>query len=89
MNRGDQPRPAVARILGALERAGCSPRQNGRGWQARCPAHDDRRPSLSLVEGRDGRVLLRCWAGCETAAVLTALGLGWADLFSRSRRGRR
>ena len=55
-------------------------RRSGAGWTARCPAHDDRSPSLSIRAGRDGRVLLRCWAGCDTAAVLAAAGLSWRDV---------
>lgn len=38
----------------------------------KCPAHDDRAPSLSVAE-RDGRVLVRCHAGCEQGAILDAL----------------
>ncbi len=57
------------------------------GYLARCPAHHDRAPSLSISEGKDGRVLLHCWAGCQTQAVLAALGLSWGDLFpARERR---
>jgi len=41
-------------------------RRNGHGWVARCPAHDDREPSLSLDEGDDGRALVHCHAGCQT-----------------------
>jgi hypothetical protein len=52
-----------------------------RRWMARCPSHDDRNPSLSIGEGRDGRVLVRCWAGCPTEAVLSKLGLRMSDLF--------
>ena len=37
-------------------------KQAGKGWSARCPAHDDRRPSLSVSEGDDGRALVRCHA---------------------------
>ena len=50
-------------------------------WTARCPAHPDRRPSLSIRAGDDGQVLLHCFAGCATERVLTALGLAWTDLF--------
>jgi len=50
-------------------------------WLARCPAHDDRRPSLSIRELEDGRVLLHCWSGCETDSVLAAIGLDFSDLF--------
>lgn len=50
-------------------------------WMARCPAHNDRSPSLSIRTGRDGRrVLLRCWAGCRTECVLEKLGLNWKDI---------
>lgn len=56
-------------------------KKSGSGWSARCPAHDDRHASLSVSTGDDGRVLLRCHAGCDTAAIVAALGLGLADLF--------
>jgi hypothetical protein len=51
-------------------------------WQARCPAHDDRSPSLSICEGRDGRALVRCFAGCSLDAILMAMGLTYKDLFA-------
>ncbi len=53
---------------------------NGKGWQARCPAHDDRNPSLSITEGDDGRALLKCHAGCATENVVAALKIRMADL---------
>lgn len=56
-------------------------RRSGAGYTARCPAHDDRSPSLSMCEGGDGRVLLRCFAGCSAREIVTALGLGMRDLF--------
>jgi hypothetical protein len=52
------------------------------GWIARCPAHQDRRPSLSISDGRDGRILIRCHAGCEPSAIVAALGLQFSNLFS-------
>lgn len=76
------PSPLIRRVLDALERAGSQPRRAGRGWSARCPAHEDRTPSLSLGVGRDGRVLVRCWAGCDTRTVLGVLGVGWSGLFA-------
>src|SRR5215510_11854846 len=51
-------------------------------WMARCPAHDDRTPSLKISEGDDGRILLNCFTGCATGAVLAALGLTMVDLFT-------
>ena len=44
-------------------------KRNGKGWIANCPAHDDRKPSLSINEGSDGRALLKCHAGCNTDDV--------------------
>jgi hypothetical protein len=46
----------------------------------RCPAHPDRRPSLSIRREAD-RWLLHCFAGCEPEAVLRAAGLTWTDLY--------
>lgn len=54
-------------------------------WMALCPAHSDHEPSLSISEA-DGRTLLRCFAGCETQAVVSSLGLAMADLFIGERR---
>lgn len=51
-------------------------------WTARCPAHDDRQNSLSVSEGKDGRVLLHCHAGCSTGKIVDALGLSEKDLFA-------
>ena len=61
----------------------------GKGLKARCPAHDDNGPSLSLREGDDGRVLMHCHAGCTTAAVVAAMGLSMSDLFPPSNTPRR
>jgi hypothetical protein len=48
----------------------------------RCPAHPDRRPSLSVRRGADGRLLVHCFAGCPTERVLIAWGRSWPDLFA-------
>lgn len=53
----------------------------GDSWTARCPAHDDQKPSLSISEGDDGKVLLTCHAGCELSAILKAICLEPASLF--------
>ncbi|HUU25090.1 MAG TPA: toprim domain-containing protein, partial [Methyloceanibacter sp.] len=56
-------------------------RKAGQGWTARCPAHDDREPSLSIRESDDGKVLVRCHAGCDQERVIAAFrsrGL-WAE----------
>lgn len=43
-----------------------------RGYKCLCPAHADRTPSLEIVNGRCA-LLVRCYAGCKPAAVLTKL----------------
>jgi len=55
-------------------------RQPGQ-WSARCPAHDDRGPSLSVRETSEHAVLLHCFAGCNVHDITAALGLDVADLF--------
>ena len=47
--------------------------KTGAGWMARCPAHNDREPSLSISAGDEGKVLVRCHAGCGPARVIAAL----------------
>lgn len=59
-------------------------RKTGTGWLARCPSHTDRKASLSIGAGDDGRVLLKCHAGCSFAELLNAMGLKAGDLFPDS-----
>ena len=53
---------------------------NGR-WVAKCPAHDDRKPSLALRQVDDGRVLVHCFSGCSADEILVALGVDFSTLF--------
>lgn len=55
--------------------------RNGQ-YMARCPAHNDRNASLSIGQGRDGRLLLKCHAGCSTEDICAVLGLSTRDLFA-------
>ena len=50
-------------------------RKVGAGYKARCPAHDDKNPSLSVTEGDGGKVLVKCFAaaGCTFEAIRDAL----------------
>jgi putative DNA primase/helicase len=56
---------AIAKVLGG--------RKAGAAWMVRCPAHDDREPSLAITDARDGKVLVRCHAGCNQQDVIAAL----------------
>lgn len=49
-------------------------------WTACCPAHDDQNPSLSVSEGDDGRVLIRCFAGCSIEDIVGAVGVSLSDI---------
>jgi DNA primase len=70
--------PPIDRVLDALEQV----HQHGAYWTARCPAHADRNPSLSVSEGDDGRVLLHCHAGCTFQQIMAALNLQSTDAFA-------
>ena len=69
--------PDLARALGA--------RRTGSTWMARCPAHEDHEPSLAISDSSDGKILVRCHAGCDQRSVISSLrrrGL-WIDTQSR------
>ncbi len=56
-------------------------KETGHGkYVARCPAHDDKSPSLAIKECGDGRILIHDFAGCETEDVLAAIGLEFSDV---------
>jgi hypothetical protein len=64
-------------LLSRLDRV---KRTRAQVWIARCPAHDDRGPSLSVRELDDGRVLVHCFAGCGADEIVSAAGLTFAEL---------
>lgn len=53
---------------------------HGRKVSMLCPAHEDDAPSLSVGPGVDHPVVIKCFAGCETEAILETEGLTWADI---------
>jgi hypothetical protein len=69
----------VDRVVAALEQqdlkvVGPKSGANGDTWQAQCPAHDDRTPSLAVTDN-GSRALLHCFAGCDLDDILKALEL--------------
>ena len=74
---------ATEKVLAAIRGRGFPVCRSGSGWSANCPAHDDTNPSLSIATGDDGRCLINCHAGCETKAIVSALGLAMKDLMPR------
>ena len=61
-------------------------RKVGGQYVLRCPAHDDKKPSLAVRERADGVLLIRCHAGCATEEILAALGLEFSDLYPEGAR---
>ena len=65
-------------LLDRLDRV----KQTGPGtWQALCPAHSDKTPSLRIRDTDDGLVLIKCFAGCSAHEVVAAVGLELSSLF--------
>jgi|SRR5215472_13940203 len=73
-------------VRSALEAHGCRPR-GGLTLEARCPAHEDRRPSLGVSLGRK-LVLMHCHAACDVRDIHAALGLSWDDVYYDAADGR-
>ncbi len=70
----------TSRLKGVIKR------HNG-GMLAFCPSHDDRKGrSLAIGTGRQGQILLKCFAGCSIHEITAAIDLNPADLFSRESR---
>lgn len=55
-------------------------KKSGSGYIMKCPAHDDHDPSLSVKFDGD-KILLNCFAECETEDILKAVGLKLSDLY--------
>lgn len=51
-------------------------------YKAKCQNHNDKRPSVSISEGEEGKTLVFCWALCPLDAVVSAAGLSMRDLFN-------
>jgi hypothetical protein len=52
---------------------GLKGRKSGKGWSVVCPCHNDKNPSLSVTDGDDGKLLLKCFAGCDFRDILAEL----------------
>jgi len=63
------PHDPLGNIVARLDALHLDVRNTYDGFIAQCPAHDDYNPSLHLTPTETG-VLLHCFAGCQTAAVL-------------------
>jgi len=67
----------IENLLSKLDKV----KANGSGkWLARCPAHEDKSPSLGIKETEDGKILIHCFVGCHISEVVGAIGLELSDL---------
>ncbi|MDH5327989.1 MAG: phage/plasmid primase, P4 family [Gammaproteobacteria bacterium] len=67
-------------------------RRCGTYWMARCPAHDDKNPSLKISEGENGNTLAHCFAGCAFGEVVDSsrvYGIEPGDFYGKSLDGER
>ena len=71
-------------LLSRLDKVRSKPAGKYRAqWDACCPAHPDKNPSLGIAEADDGRILVNCLAGCPIDDVVTAIGLELKDLYPK------
>lgn len=75
------------KVLSRLDRLRPSQR-HPRTWYARCPAHDDRSPSLLVWVGRTGCLCARCLAnhGCTFESIVRSIGTEPQDWFPEEHR---
>ena len=73
----------IIEFANVLANAGCHPHKSHNGYQARCPAHEDNKPSLSISTDNENNILIYCHAGCTAAEVMAALNLRLADLYNK------
>lgn len=67
---------ALDLVLGKLEAV----TKRGGYWMARCPVHEDREASLKVMRGTEQPVVFKCYAGCKTADIVSAIGYTFADV---------
>lgn len=66
-------------LLAAKVAQALKAKRHSGGWIAPCPAHNDRDPSLTIRDGRNG-ILLHCWSGCTFESIISALqAIGISD----------
>jgi hypothetical protein len=68
----------IINLLARLEKV---KRTGTESYIACCPSHNDKNPSLSLRDLPDGRILIHCFAGCNSNSILSSIGLDMNALF--------
>lgn len=72
---------SIETLLSRLDKV----RNHGTGkHMAKCPCHADKTASLAINDMGDGRILINCFAGCDTYSILQSIGLDWQDVMPES-----
>ena len=61
----------------------CNPIRSDKGYQVLCPSHKETHSSLHVTEGDDGKILLKCFAGCSYKDICASLGIPVKCLFPK------
>jgi len=72
---------SIIDLRNSLERLNCRPKIGSGKLTSRCPGHYDKNPSFSATVSEDGKLLLKCFAGCATEDIVRSLGWTMKDLF--------
>jgi len=67
------------KLIDALHGYRCQQVRGRDSWRSRCPGHGGSKQNL-YIDVKDGKVLIHCFAGCDSTDVLGAIGLRWSDL---------
>ena len=65
------------------QKTGFLPIKRGKNYLAKCPAHEDNNPSLSVSHGNNGKLLLKCFTGCSIDNICRSLNIEKKTAFSQ------
>ncbi|SOD15899.1 CHC2 zinc finger domain-containing protein [Nitrosomonas ureae] len=71
---------SLALLLNQLQKV----KQTGHDqYIAICPSHNDKNPSLAIRQTNEGKILIKCFAGCSAYEIVSTAGLSLNDLFPK------
>ena len=71
----------LSKLIQAFEARSLKIERRNNYVQAQCPCHDDSSPSVSFRENSDGKISIKCHAGCDGGNILKELGLNYEILY--------
>jgi hypothetical protein len=73
----------MSQIENLLSKLSGVKRSSNNSWMCKCPSHDDRNPSLAIKDTGEGKLLLKCMAGCSVSDILGSVGMDFADIMPK------